>query len=28
MIDHTVGRVLDQFGIESGTVNRWKDPGT
>jgi 4-hydroxy-3-polyprenylbenzoate decarboxylase len=23
MIDHTVGRVLDLFGIESGTVNRW-----
>lgn len=25
MIDHTVGRVLDQFDIEVGTVRRWKD---
>ena len=25
MIDHTVGRVLDQFDLESGTVRRWKD---
>ncbi len=23
MIDHTLGRVLDQFDIESGTVRRW-----
>jgi 4-hydroxy-3-polyprenylbenzoate decarboxylase len=23
MIDHTVGRVLDQFGIERGLVRRW-----
>lgn len=26
MIDHTVGRVLDLFGIESGTVRRWREP--
>ncbi|MDZ5699531.1 UbiX family flavin prenyltransferase [Chelativorans sp. M5D2P16] len=25
MVDHTLGRVLDQFGIDSGTVRRWKD---
>jgi 4-hydroxy-3-polyprenylbenzoate decarboxylase len=24
MIDHTVGRVLDLFDIESGMVRRWK----
>ena len=24
MVDHTVGRVLDLFGIESGGVRRWK----
>ena len=23
MVDHTVGRVLDLFGLESGTVRRW-----
>lgn len=23
MVDHTVGRMLDLFGIESGTVKRW-----
>jgi 4-hydroxy-3-polyprenylbenzoate decarboxylase len=23
MIDHTLGRVLDLFGLESGTVKRW-----
>jgi 4-hydroxy-3-polyprenylbenzoate decarboxylase len=23
MIDHTVGRVLDLFGLEAGTVRRW-----
>jgi len=27
MIDHSVGRVLDIFGIESGLTKRWKDPG-
>ena len=26
MIDHTLGRVLDLFGIELGTVKRWRDP--
>lgn len=25
MIDHTVGRALDLFGIEVGTVTRWKE---
>ena len=25
MIDHTVGRLLDLFGIEAGTVKRWKE---
>lgn len=25
MIDHTLGRVMDQFGMETGTVRRWKD---
>lgn len=28
MVDHTIGRVLDQFDIEIGTVRRWKDPGS
>jgi 3-polyprenyl-4-hydroxybenzoate decarboxylase len=23
MVDHTLGRVLDLFGIELGTVRRW-----
>ena len=26
MVDHSVGRVLDLFGIESGAVRRW-NPG-
>lgn len=26
MIDHTLGRVLDQFDIDAGTVRRWKEP--
>lgn len=26
MIDHTVGRVLDLYGIEVGAVRRWRDP--
>ena len=26
MIDHTVGRVLDLFGLETGTVRRWREP--
>lgn len=25
MIDHTLGRVVDQFGLDTGTVRRWKD---
>ena len=25
MVDHTVGRVLDQFDVDIGTVHRWKD---
>jgi 4-hydroxy-3-polyprenylbenzoate decarboxylase len=26
MVDHSIGRVLDLFGIESGLTRRWKDP--
>jgi 4-hydroxy-3-polyprenylbenzoate decarboxylase len=26
MVDHTIGRVLDLFDIDSGKVKRWKDP--
>jgi flavin prenyltransferase len=26
MVDHTLGRVLDLFGIESGVVRRWRQP--
>ncbi|MBS3650213.1 UbiX family flavin prenyltransferase [Pseudaminobacter sp. 19-2017] len=26
MVDHSIGRVLDLFGIDSGLVRRWKDP--
>jgi 4-hydroxy-3-polyprenylbenzoate decarboxylase len=26
MVDHTVGRILDLFDIEAGTVRRWKEP--
>lgn len=26
MIDHTVGRVLDLYGMEVGAVRRWRDP--
>jgi 4-hydroxy-3-polyprenylbenzoate decarboxylase len=26
MIDHTVGRVLDLFDIDTGTVRRWREP--
>lgn len=25
MVDHTVGRLLDLFGLESGKVRRWRD---
>lgn len=28
MIDHTLGRVLDLFGLEAGTVKRWRDCDT
>ena len=27
MVDHTLGRVLDLFGLESGTVRRWGEKG-
>ena len=26
MVDHTVGRVLDLFGLDSGRVRRWGEP--
>ena len=26
MIDHSIGRMLDLFGIDTGTVHRWKEP--
>jgi 4-hydroxy-3-polyprenylbenzoate decarboxylase len=26
MVDHTLGRLLDLFGLESGTVQRWGEP--
>jgi 4-hydroxy-3-polyprenylbenzoate decarboxylase len=26
MVDHTLGRILDLFGLESGTVARWGEP--
>jgi 4-hydroxy-3-polyprenylbenzoate decarboxylase len=26
MVDHTLGRMLDLFGLESGTVQRWGEP--
>jgi 4-hydroxy-3-polyprenylbenzoate decarboxylase len=25
MIDHSLGRVLDQFGLETGKVRRWRE---
>jgi 4-hydroxy-3-polyprenylbenzoate decarboxylase len=25
MIDHTVGRLLDHFSVDLGTVRRWKE---
>ncbi|MBN9498483.1 MAG: UbiX family flavin prenyltransferase [Alphaproteobacteria bacterium] len=28
IVDHTVGRALDLFGVESGIVKRWKDSGS
>jgi 4-hydroxy-3-polyprenylbenzoate decarboxylase len=27
MIDHTLGRILDLFGLDVGTVRRWGEPG-
>lgn len=27
LVDHTIGRVLDLFGLESDTVRRWRGPG-
>jgi 4-hydroxy-3-polyprenylbenzoate decarboxylase len=27
MVDHTLGRVLDLFGLDSGTVRRWGEKG-
>jgi 4-hydroxy-3-polyprenylbenzoate decarboxylase len=27
MVDHTLGRVLDLFGLDSGTVKRWGEAG-
>lgn len=27
MVDQTLGRVLDLFGLDSGTVRRWGEPG-
>jgi 4-hydroxy-3-polyprenylbenzoate decarboxylase len=27
VVSHSVGRVLDLFGIENGLVRRWRDPG-
>lgn len=26
MVDHSIGRVLDLFGIDNGLTRRWKDP--
>ena len=28
MIDHSIGRLLDLFGIDTGTVHRWKEPAS
>jgi 4-hydroxy-3-polyprenylbenzoate decarboxylase len=27
MIDHSLGRMLDLFGLDSGTVRRWGETG-
>ena len=27
LVNHTVGRVLDMFGIDAGLVKRWGEPG-
>ncbi|HXJ00138.1 MAG TPA: hypothetical protein VNH44_02870, partial [Micropepsaceae bacterium] len=26
MIDHSIGRMLDLFGIDTGNIHRWKEP--
>jgi 4-hydroxy-3-polyprenylbenzoate decarboxylase len=26
LVDHTVGKILDQFGIEHGLYKRWEGP--
>jgi flavin prenyltransferase len=26
IVDHSIGRLLDLFGIDTGTVHRWKEP--
>jgi 4-hydroxy-3-polyprenylbenzoate decarboxylase len=26
MIDHSLGRMLDLFGFDAGTVRRWREP--
>jgi flavin prenyltransferase len=28
IVNHTVGRALDLFGIDTGLVRRWRDPGS
>jgi flavin prenyltransferase len=28
MIDHSIGRLLDLFGIDTGKVHRWKEPSS
>jgi 4-hydroxy-3-polyprenylbenzoate decarboxylase len=28
VVDHTLGRVLDLFGLDVGAVKRWKTPTT
>jgi len=28
VIDHTLGRVLDLFGLDTGTVTRWGEPAS
>ncbi len=26
MVDHSLGRVLDLFGLDAGTATRWREP--
>jgi 4-hydroxy-3-polyprenylbenzoate decarboxylase len=26
IVDHSIGRVLDLFGLDTGTVKRWGEP--